>query len=370
MSNGFAQLGVSKELIKGLEELSITQPTPIQKEAIPYLLDKGRDLIGQAQTGTGKTAAFGLPLISRINPTSDKIQGLIISPTRELSKQISKQLFKFTKYTDKMFIETLTGGDKIERQKAGLRRPTQMVVATPGRLIELLELNALSLDDVRYLILDEADEMLKMGFKEQLYEIFKRCPNRQSTWLFSATFPEEINRMIRGCMAPDPKFIKVSPKRLVNRDISHYYTVLSHAEKDAYVMRFLERQGEERGLIFCRTKASANMLAKRLQEEDISAEAIQGDLTQLERDKIMRAFKKERLQFLVATDVAARGIDIEGLAFVLHYHLPDQPDYYTHRSGRTGRAGNKGESIVLAEPADRRRLKHLEEELGIHFLEK
>lgn len=370
MSHPFAQLGIPDDLIKGIRELNILTPTEIQGKAIPVLLGEGGDLIAQAQTGTGKTAAFGLPLLMKIDPRADCVQGLIVAPTRELAKQIGKQLFRFTKYAEaKIFIEVLCGGDKIDLQISRLRRPTQIVVATPGRLMDLLERKALSLGGVRHLVLDEADEMLSLGFQDELKQIFALTEGRSSTWLFSATFPERVNYLIRDCMAEGATFLKVDQAHVVNRSITHKFTVCDVAEKTDVISDFLKQQGDRRGLIFCRTKAGAIALGNQLQAGGHSVEVLQGDLTQLERDKVMRAFKKARAQFLIATDVAARGIDIEGLSFVLHHQPPEQLEYYTHRSGRTGRAGKKGVSIVLIEPRERKKIARLEEELGISFRE-
>jgi len=370
MAHPFKTLGVPSDLIKGIDELGIRNPTPIQQEAIPYLINKGFDTIGQAQTGTGKTAAYGLPLLTRMNPKAEGVQGLVITPTRELAKQVGKDLFKYTKYaTNKTFVEVCCGGDKIQVQAARLKRPTQVIVGTPGRLIELIQKRALFINTVQYLVLDEADEMLSMGFKEQLRELISLCRERRATWLFSATFPPAIEELVRGAMSPDPKFIKVSEKNVVNRDITHRYHLCEKEEKDDFIYKFLRNQGDNRGLIFCRTKAGATMLAKKLGSRNFEVDVITGDLTQQERDKIIRAFRKERSQFLIATDVVARGIDIEGLSFVLHHQLPDQAEYYTHRAGRTGRAGNKGLSLLLLEPRERKRLKRLEQDLNVSFKE-
>ena len=371
MPHPFKALGVRSDLIQGIAELNIESPTRIQQEAIPFLIEDGGELIAQAQTGTGKTAAFGLPLLMKIDPASDEIQGLVVAPTRELAKQIGKQLFRFTKYVEqKIFVEVLCGGDKINLQISRLRRPTQIVVATPGRLMDLLDRKALDLDSIRYLILDEADEMLSLGFQEELRKIFRLTAGRSSTWLFSATFPDRVNHLIKDCMRPDEaNFLKVDHRHVVNRDIAHRFTICDRSEKTEWIDAFLDRQGERRGLIFCRTKAGAIALCTQLAERGHSIGVLQGDLTQQERDKVMRAFKKQRLQFLIATDVAARGIDIEGLSFVLHHQPPDQMEYYTHRSGRTGRAGRLGTSILLLEPRERRKLERMEEELGIRFRE-
>lgn len=368
MSHPFAELGVPEAMIRGLEELGIVTPTEVQKKVIPFLLTDGSDLIAQAQTGTGKTAAFGLPLLTKMNPKHRDIQGLVLAPTRELAKQIGKQLFRFTKYTEKIFVEVLSGGDNIDRQTEALKRPTHIVVATPGRLLDLLERDALTLEFVRYVVLDEADEMLSLGFKKQLTDILKLAAMRRSTWLFSATFPDAIQVLIKGCMSPEAHSIQIDQANVVNRDIDHRFAICKREDKTAFIANFLKRQAG-RGLIFCRTKAGANELHQELVSLGLPVDVLQGDLMQKERDKVMRAFKKQRVQFVVATDVAARGIDVEGLTFVIHHQLPDQREYYTHRSGRTARAGKKGMSLALINSKEKWQLTELETKLRVKFSE-
>ncbi len=366
----FEDLGVAPDLIEGLRELGIISPTEIQKSAIPFLMKDGGDLVAQAQTGTGKTAAFGLPLLSKIDPRSKEIQALVLAPTRELAKQIGKQLFRYTKFSEKIFVEVISGGDNIDRQVAALRRPTQIVVATPGRLLDLIKRKALTLASVRYLVLDEADEMLSMGFKKELGSLFQLTRGRRSTWLFSATFPDAIQALVKDCMRGKPHLVKVDKGHVVNRDIDHRFVVCGpRDEKIEFIAEFLESRAEERGLIFCRTKEGAIALTRQLMKRGFPVDVIQGDLTQKERDKVMRSFKKERIRFLIATDVAARGIDVEGLSFVIQHQLPDQTEYYTHRSGRTARAGKKGLSLTLIDAREHPKLKKLENELGISFQE-
>ena len=365
----FKELGIPQDLIQGLQELGIIHPTEVQDKTIPFLLEDGGDLIAQAQTGTGKTAAFGLPLLMRVNPKSKEIQGLIVAPTRELAKQIGKQLFRYTKFSEKIFVEVLSGGDNIDRQVAALQRPTHIVVATPGRLIDLIKRRALTLVSVKHLVLDEADEMLSMGFKKELQQIFGLTRGRRSTWLFSATIPDAIHGLIKDCMTGKPQLLKVDKAHIVNRDIDHQFTICSRDEKSDFISSFLKRQKESRGVIFCRTKAGAIILGKQLTTRGFAVDVLQGDLTQKERDTVMRSFKKERTQFLIATDVAARGIDVEGLSFVVHHQLPEQVEYYTHRSGRTARAGKKGTSVVLIEPRERPKITKLENDLGLSFSE-
>jgi len=342
-------------------------PTEIQELAIPFLINDGADLIAQAQTGTGKTAAFGLPLLTRMEPTNPSIQALIIAPVRELAKQIGKQLFRYTKFCDKkIFVEVAAGGDKIEEQIQRLQRPTQILVATPGRLMDLLDAK-LTLASVRYLVLDEADEMISMGFRKELASIFQETKRRRSTWLFSATFQNTVRQMVKDHMTPDAKQIKVEKARVVNPNIRHEYVICAREDKDDYIFQYLQRHDGERGLIFCRTRAGAIRLGEALEKRGLSVGVLQGDLSQRERDKLMRGFKKARISYLIATDVAARGIDVEGLAFVIHHQLPDQYQYYTHRAGRTARAGKVGTSLCLIEPEDRKAITVLENELGVRF---
>jgi ATP-dependent RNA helicase DeaD len=366
----FSELGISKAFIKALDEINITIPTEIQENAIPFLIEHGTDFIGQAQTGTGKTAAYGLPILQAINPDKHVIQALILSPTRELGQQIAKQLFKFTKHIPKkIFIESVYGGANIDEQVRSLRRPTHIVVATPGRLVDLLDRKALDLSFIRTLVLDEADEMLSMGFKKELDSILKFTAGKRHTWLFSATMPPEIKKIISGYMSPQAMKIEVNKNNIVNRDIDHKFLVCSRLEKPEVLFQFLRTQGSGRGLVFCRTKAEAQTVTKRLQAKKVNADALHGDMFQKDRDKVMRAFKNSKLQILVATDLAARGIDVKELAFVVHYQLPEKSEFYTHRSGRTGRAGNKGFSLSMVTPREVDGLKAIEKELGIKVRE-
>lgn len=363
----FEELGIDNDFIKGLSELNIITPTEIQAEVIPLLLTTKIDLVGQANTGTGKTAAYGLPLLHRINPNSNVVQGIILCPTRELGQQVAKQLFRFTKYTHKIFTEAVYGGAPIDKQIKNLNRPTHIIVATPGRLIDLVNRKVVDLKHVKTVILDEADEMLSMGFKKELDQILGFIPNAEQTWLFSATMPHGIRQIINEHMSEDAHRIEVSNKNVVNKNIEHQYIVCDEIEKLQEIIRFLKPQGENRGIVFCKTKAATQKLTKQLIAKNVAADCIHGDLLQKERDKAMRAFKNEKLQLLVATDIAARGIDVEGLSFVIHYQLPDQEEYYTHRSGRTARAGKNGISLSLVTSMEMKQLRYLEKNLGINF---
>ncbi|TDI73234.1 MAG: DEAD/DEAH box helicase [Bacteroidetes bacterium] len=366
----FNELGVQSDLVRGLKELGIISPTEIQQTVIPVLLASNTDLIGMAQTGTGKTAAFGLPILQQIDPSRHEIQALILAPTRELVQQIQKQLFKYTKYSrDKIFGEAVYGGEKIERQIQRLRRITHIVVATPGRLIDLMDRKVIDLQGVSTVVLDEADEMLSMGFKKELNSILSRTGTQKNTWLFSATMPDEIKRLIKTYMAADAPFIEVNKNALVNANISHQYISTSIKDKVSILVRLLNSTGEERGIIFCRTKAGTQSLTAELQREGFSVGALEGDMQQKERDKVMRAFKNKSLRILVSTDVSARGIDVSNLGFVIHHQLPEHLEYYTHRSGRTARAGNKGNSIALVLPSEIQRVYEIEKALGIKFKE-
>lgn len=367
----FLELGVEANIVKGLNELNIVSPTQIQEETIPLLLNNETDFIGLAQTGTGKTAAYGLPILHKIDPEKPQIQALILSPTRELVLQIKKQLFKFTKYSeDKIFTEAVYGGEKIDIQIRNLKRPTHIVVATPGRLVDLMTRKDINLNNVTTLILDEADEMLSMGFKEDLDKILKETGRQKSTWLFSATMPEGIEQIVKKYMSPKAPRVETNKKSLINENITHQFIRVSRQNKDGILINLLDSKKEERGIIFTRTKANAQQVTKLLKEEGFSVEALEGNMQQKEREKAMRAFKKENVQFMVSTDVSARGIDVQDLGFVIHYQLPEQLEYYTHRSGRTARAGKTGFSIALVLPHEIELMRDISKKLEIQFVER
>ena len=366
----FSDLGINKSYIKALKELNIVNPTKIQETVIPILLNSKTDLVGLAQTGTGKTAAFGLPVLHAIDANNSDVQALIIAPTRELVQQIQKQLFRFTKYSDqKIFAEGVYGGEKIDKQIKNLTRTTHIVVATPGRLLDLVERGAVDISNVKILVLDEADEMLSMGFKEDLNKILKYNTKKRNTWLFSATMPEEIKSIVKTYMSPDAVRIEVNKNALVNENISHHFIHTSIKDKLNMITRILDKRQDERGIIFCRTKAGTKTLAQQLQNEGFAVGALEGDMQQKERDKVMRAFKNESLQVLISTDVSARGIDVNNLAFILHHQLPEHLEYYTHRSGRTARAGKTGQSIALIIPGEMQKVLDIQKALGITFRE-
>lgn len=366
----FLELGIQKEYVKALKELNIVSPTEIQLKTIPKLLNSNIDFVGLAQTGTGKTAAFGLPILQKIDAKSTQVQALVLAPTRELAQQIKKQLFKFTKYTDeKIFVEAVYGGEKIEKQLNALKRTTHVIVATPGRLLDIIERGEVDLKNISTLVLDEADEMLSMGFKQDLNKILKYTSGTRNTWLFSATMPEEIQRIIKTYMSAQAVRVEIDRNALVNANITHQYVKTTIKQKIDVIVNLLEIRGDDRGIIFCRTKAGAQNLTKELKEEGFSVEALEGDMQQRDRDKVMRAFKKGTLRILVSTDVSARGIDVYNLAFIIHHQLPEQLEYYTHRSGRTARAGRSGYSIALILPSELPKIHEIQKELNIHFKE-
>ncbi|MEN8249180.1 MAG: DEAD/DEAH box helicase [Bacteroidota bacterium] len=365
--NLFEKLGLSASIVETLNSIGFETPTPIQEKAIPTLLTKDpTDFIGLAQTGTGKTAAFGLPLIELINPNDKNTQALIMAPTRELSQQTAEQLVGFSKHAPNLNVQVVYGGASITNQIKALKRPTQILVATPGRLLDLINRKAVSLENVRYMVLDEADEMLNMGFKEDIDRILSYSTSKEATWLFSATMPSEIRRIIKMYM-DNPMEVSVNTKEISNKDITHKYIITKTANKLPALRRFLDIQPDMRGIMFCRTRRETQKIADELGNLGYGVEALHGDLSQSQRDAVMRRFKNRSMQLLMATDVAARGIDVDDLTHVIHHTLPDQLSYYTHRSGRTGRAGKKGISLAFINPRESRRITELEKKIKIKF---
>ncbi|MBL6873613.1 MAG: DEAD/DEAH box helicase [Flavobacteriales bacterium] len=361
----FSELGLSKSLLQVLPELGFETPSPIQEQSIPLLNEKPQDFIGLAQTGTGKTAAFGLPLLDRVNPDQKDTQALILAPTRELGQQIAGQLEIFAKYLPNITIQSVYGGASIVVQMKDIKRKTpQIVIATPGRLLDLMRRKVLDLSTIRFVVLDEADEMLNMGFKEDLDDILAYTGDTKNTWLFSATMPKEIRHIVKSYMS-NPVEVKVSTGNQVNENIEHQYAVVKSSDKFEGLKRVLDVEEGFRGVIFCRTRIKTQQLADDLNKSGYQSEALHGDLSQAQRDRVMKRFKNHTLQVLVATDVAARGIDVNDLTHVIHYALPDDPSYYTHRSGRTARAGKKGISLSLLTNRDMRKLDNLEKSLKL-----
>ncbi len=365
--NNFSKLGLSDNLIEVLEQIGFTKPTPIQEQAIPVLLENNpTDFIGLAQTGTGKTAAFGLPLIDLVDSSNKATQALIMAPTRELGQQTAKQLVEFASNYKALNVEVVYGGAAITNQIRALKSPTQIVVATPGRLLDLIRRNAVKLDNVKHVVLDEADEMLNMGFKEDIDDILSNIKVDHSTWLFSATMPNDIRRIVKKYMT-EPKEVAINTEQKSNEDITHQYIITKTGDKLAAVRRFLDIQPDIRGIMFCRTRRETQQITDDLSNEGYGVEALHGELSQAQRDSAMRRFKSRAMQLLIATDVAARGIDVNDLTHVIHHTLPDQLESYTHRSGRTGRAGNKGISLAFINPREGRRINEIEKRLKIVF---
>jgi len=363
----FSKLGLSQPICDVLEDLGFEQPTPIQEKAIPMLLENNpTDFIGLAQTGTGKTAAFGLPLIDLIDAKNSATQALIMAPTRELGQQTAQQLVNFSKSKRGVNVEVVYGGADISRQMKALKKPTQIVVATPGRLLDLIKRRAINLQHVEFVVLDEADEMLNMGFKDDIDEILSHTLENRVTWLFSATMPKEIRRLVNTYMK-DPLEVSVDAAQKSNKDISHQYVVTKTNNKLSALKRFLDIQPDMKGIMFCRTKMDTQEIADELSKLGYAVEALHGDLSQRQRDTVMKRFKTRSMQLLIATDVAARGIDVNDLTHVFHHKLPDQLESYTHRSGRTGRAGKKGISMAFINPREGRKITEIERKVNVTF---
>lgn len=361
------ELGIGEELIRALDEQGIQEPTEIQEKALPILLEKRTDFIGQAQTGTGKTIAFSLPILQKVDAQNPTVQALVLAPTRELCIQIQKQVFKLTKHLKGVFSVAVYGGESMDRQISLLSKPTQIVIATPGRLLDLLGRDALHLDNLETLVVDEADEMITMGFKNELDEILKFTNEKAFTWLFSATMGDEVNRLVSTYLSSELIKVNVEAKQLINKNIIHQYYVCPDEDKAVFLKMFLKTQPKQIGIIFCRTKAGVDRLTKQLKSQDYSAEALHGDLNQSERDKVMRAFRKHTIRLLVATDISARGIDVDDIGFVVHYELPERLENYTHRSGRTARAGKKGISLSFVKSRELKHIRIIEDMLKIRF---
>ena len=362
----FESLGIEEGLLQTLQQIGFITPTPIQEKAIPVLLQGTKDFIGLAQTGTGKTAAFGLPLLQLIDKETRSPQALIICPTRELCLQITNDIEKFRAKKINVNVTAVYGGASIGDQIKSLKKGTQIVVATPGRLIDLIERKAIHLEDIKYVVLDEADEMLNMGFKDDIEFILKETINRESIWLFSATMPSEIKKVSKKYMDA-PAEVTVGKVNTGNANIDHQYFSTQHHNRYETLKRIIDFNPGMYGLIFTRTKADAQHITEQLIREGYDVDALHGDLTQGQRDKVMARFRDKSLQLLIATDVAARGIDVTGITHVINYELPDDTEVYTHRSGRTGRAGRSGISISIVTPKELYRLRQIEKMVNTKF---
>lgn len=362
----FSELPLDPNILKGIEALGFTTPTPVQQESIPLLIKENRDLIGLAQTGTGKTAAFGLPMIHKIDVNKKIVQGLVIAPTRELCVQISNDFKDYSTFVKGLSIATIYGGASMDKQSREIRSGAQIVVATPGRLMDMMKRKMIKINHVSYVVLDEADEMLNMGFKEDIDGILIHTPDEKSTWLFSATMPRDVEKISKSYMN-DPMEITVGNKNVGAKNIHHVYYNVPERDRYKAVKRILDFNPNIYGLIFCRTRRTTQDVADKLLKEGYNAAPLHGDLSQMQRDKAMDKFRDKTLQILVATDVAARGIDVNDISHVINYHLPDEVESYTHRSGRTARAGKKGVSIAIVSNKDQNKVFQIEKKIKIKF---
>uniref|UniRef100_UPI003342DE08 DEAD/DEAH box helicase n=1 Tax=Pseudopedobacter sp. TaxID=1936787 RepID=UPI003342DE08 len=344
--NPFNELGIRHDIVNAITELGFTNPTPIQESAIPVLLSGSNDFVGLAQTGTGKTAAFGLPLLELIDNTKNHPQALILCPTRELCLQISNDLKNFSKNLKNVNVVAVYGGANIVNQLREIKRGVQIVVATPGRMLDIINRKAIDFSNVNYVVLDEADEMLNMGFQDDINDILSTTPDTKKTWLFSATMPKEVRRIAENYMT-NPHELTVGKQNSGNANIEHEYYIVKARDKYAAFKRIVDFNPDIFGIVFCRTKIETQEIAEALVKDGYNADSLHGDLSQQQRDKVMKRYREKNLQLLIATDVAARGIDVNNVTHVINYSLPDEIENYTHRSGRTARAGRTGVSIAI-----------------------
>ena len=368
LMNLFSESGLSPEIIKAVSELGYESPTEIQKQTIPFILSDIRDLIALAQTGTGKTAAFSLPILDMIDDTSRKIQLLVLAPTRELALQIAKDVKNYTKYLPNVKTVAVYGGSSITDQIRNLRDKPQIIVGTPGRVIDLINRKALDFSDIHWLVLDEADEMLSMGFKDDLETILKETPETKQTLLFSATMNKEVERISKNYLT-NPHRISVGAINAVKKNITHEYYVVNYRQKKEALKRLIDANPNQYSIIFCRTRMETQDVADFLMQNGYAADALHGDLSQAQRDTVMKKFRLKNIDILVATDVAARGLDVNSLTHVIHYSIPDDPEVFVHRSGRTGRAGRDGVSMALIKPEETRKLNQIKAQTKIEIKE-
>lgn len=367
--NPFLDLGIRHEVVNAITEMGFEKPSPIQEKAIPVLLTGNDDFVGLAQTGTGKTAAFGLPLLELIDFTQKHPQALILCPTRELCLQIAKDLEKFAKYIDDVHVVAVYGGANISDQLRQIRRGVQIVVATPGRMLDIIGRKAIDFSNVKYVVLDEADEMLNMGFQEDINNILSETPDTKKTWLFSATMPKEVRRIAQNYMT-NPQELTVGTKNTGNVNIEHHYYVIKARDKYAAFKRIVDYSTDIFGIVFCRTKIETQEIAEALVRDGYNADSLHGDLSQQQRDKVMKRYRDRSLQLLIATDVAARGIDVNDVTHVINFSLPDEVENYTHRSGRTARAGKTGISLSLVNVKEIGKIRRIEKIIGKQFEKK
>ncbi|MGD1946278.1 MAG: DEAD/DEAH box helicase [Croceivirga sp.] len=365
----FENLGLEESLLSAISDLGFESPSEVQEKAIPILLEDETDLVALAQTGTGKTAAFGFPLLQKINAGSRTTQGLILSPTRELCLQITNEMQLYSKYEKGVNIVAIYGGASITEQAKQIKKGAQIVVATPGRMKDMIKRGIVDISKIEYCVLDEADEMLNMGFYEDIRDILSNTPDDKSTWLFSATMPKEVASIAKKFMHK-PKEITVGSKNAGAVTVQHEYYVVGGRDRYAALKRLADANPGIFSVVFCRTKRDTQKIAEKLIEDGYNAGALHGDLSQNQRDLAMNAFRKKQIQMLVATDVAARGIDVDDITHVINYQLPDEIETYTHRSGRTGRAGKSGISMVIVTRSEMRKIKAIEKKIQQDFIEK
>ncbi|OPB84937.1 DEAD/DEAH box helicase [Elizabethkingia ursingii] len=367
--NLFTETNLSPEILKAIGELGYESPTEIQKQTIPFISSDIRDLIALAQTGTGKTAAFSLPILDMVDDTSRKIQFLVLCPTRELCLQITKDIKNYSKYLPNVKTVAVYGGSSITDQIKSLREKPQIIVGTPGRVIDLINRKSLDFSNIQWLVLDEADEMLSMGFKDDLETIISETPETKQTFLFSATMSKEVERISKNYLTK-PHRISVGSINEVKKNIKHEYYVVGYRQKKEALKRLIDNNPNQYSIIFCRTRMETQEVADFLMQNGYAADALHGDLSQAQRDTVMKKFRLKNIDILVATDVAARGLDVDSLTHVIHFSLPDDPEVFVHRSGRTGRAGKDGISIALIKPEESRKLKQIKSQSKIEIVEK
>ncbi len=365
----FQELGLNDDLLRAITDLGFTKPSEVQEKAIPILLESETDLVALAQTGTGKTAAFGFPMLEKIDVDSRTTQGLILSPTRELCLQITNEMKQYGKYCKGLNVVAIYGGSSITDQAREVKRGAQIIVATPGRMKDMISRRLVDISKIQYSVLDEADEMLNMGFKEDITDILSHTPDDKNTWLFSATMPREVATIAKKFMH-NPQEITVGNKNESTNQVSHEYYLVNARDRYQALKRLSDANPDIFSVVFCRTKRDTQKVAEQLIEDGYSAGALHGDLSQNQRDLVMTSFRKKQIQTLVATDVAARGIDVDNITHVINYQLPDEPEIYTHRSGRTGRAGKTGISMVIVSKSEVRKIKSIERIIKKQFEKK
>jgi len=362
----FDQLGLKQEILDAIKDLGFETPTPIQLKTIPHILTSDKDIVALAQTGTGKTAAFGLPILNKIDVHSQSIQALVLSPTRELGMQIAKDIENYSKNMKGLKVVSVYGGAAIYNQIKELEKKPQIVVGTPGRMLDLIKRKKLNINNIKWVVLDEADEMLSMGFKEDMNSILAETPAERNTFLFSATMPREIEQIAKNYMQ-NAEYISAGQRNVGAKTVKHFYYVVSAKDRYSALKRIADINPDIYGIVFCRTRMETKEVADSLMTDGYNADALHGDLSQAQRDHVMQRFRNGNLQILVATDVAARGLDVNDLTHVINYNLPDELEAYIHRSGRTGRAGKEGISITIIHSRETHKIKELEKKIGKSF---